>query len=378
MINLSTSFGRHIVEGINSYPLRANWELLAESWGDIGADDLVTGENADGLIVDASNKRLVELLKENGKPTVVIAGSGDNPQWSSVTPDFSQIGVLAAQHFLENGFRRFAFLAVPHNQNSKDMELSFSKTVQEAGASVTVHSTRISWSGNRKNERQKLLEWLTGLEFPCAIFAADDIIARRVLQACRMVGFRIPEQFAVLGVGDYEVVNTLTRPPLSTVIVAARQIGVQAAEVLSKMLTTPNEENIAHIRIPSPSIAARRSTDLFAWDDPIVIQALSWLKTNCADKVGIPDLAEALSFSRRRLEQRFRATVGHGPGEELRRIRLRLAQQLLTETDWSLGPVARASGIQSAERLCALFRERVGMTPNEFRRQTSQNNFYFT
>ena len=69
------------------------------------------------------------------------------------------------------------------------------------------------------------------------------------------------------------------------------------------------------------------------------------------------------------LEQRFRAQVGHGPAEQLRRIRLSKAQQLLRETDWGLGSVARACGLQTAERLCSLFRERLQLTPNEFRQQ---------
>ena len=367
LINLSTSFGRRVLEGVNSHPQRANWELLAESWGDIGLDDLVSGENADGLIVDVSEKGSVQLLRDCRKPTVVVAGSCDSPDWSSVTPDFLQIGRLAAQHFLENGFERLAFLAVSNSPSSKDMENQFRLSIEERGRSIKVHSTRLSWSGRRQQEREKLVEWLKSLQFPCGIFAADDITARRVLQASRMLGYRVPRDVAVLGVGDYEIVNTVTRPPLSTIIVPAHEIGVQAAQSLSQMFTG---ESVTHLRVPSPAVANRRSTDQFAWSDPIVLEALEWLKLNAAEKVRIPELAEAVSFSRRVLEQRFKDTMGHGPAEELRRIRLRLAQQLLRDTDWSLGPVARASGFQSPERLCALFRERLGITPGEFRRRT--------
>ena len=372
LINLSTSYGRRILEGVNSHPIRAEWELLSESWGDIGTEDLLTGEHADGMIVDTTDKRFAEMLLMSCKPTVVVAGEIEDPTWGSVTPDFSQTAHLAAEHFLEKGFAHLAFLGT-YKRTSKELARNFQYIAGVRGASVTLHTTQLSWRGRRQQQRERLSEWLQSLQRPCGVFAADDIPARRVLQACRRLGLRVPQDIAVLGMGDYEIVNTVTRPPLSTVVVPAREIGVRAAECLGQLLQGAEPSPSRHIRIPSPSIAARRSTELTAWNDPLVVASLEWLKENLSKQVRIPDLARALAVSRRLLEQHFHQTIGHGPAEELRRIRVRQAQLLLRETDWSLWEIARACGLQSPERLCTVFRERLAITPGRFRLLASQS-----
>ena len=366
LLNLITSYGRRILEGLSSHPLWADWELLAESWGDVGAEDLLSGEHADGVIVDTTDKRFADVLLGSGIPTVVVAGAVEDPTWGSVTPDFSQAGRLAAQHFLENGFDHLAFLGTCHHA-SRESASSFLERASRQGATVSFHTTRLSWRGHRQQQRERLTEWLMTLPRPCGVFAADDIPARRVLQACRRLGLRVPQDMAVLGMGDYEMVNTVTRPPLSTVVVPAREIGLRAAECLGMLLQGREPIPSRHISIPSPSIAARRSTDLLAWNDPLVVASLDWLKQHVGDRVRMPELARFVSVSRRLLEQHFQQTIGHGPAEALRRIRIRQAQRLLRETDWNLRAVARASGLQSPERLCAVFRERMSITPGRFR-----------
>ena len=237
LINLSTSYGKRILEGVNAHPLRAEWELLAESWGDIGTENLLSGEHADGIIVDSTDIRFHEMLRISRKPTVLVAGPLSDPTWARVTPDFAQAGRLAAEHFLEKGFRKLAFIGTSQVA-SRELRRSFVQAGSLQGIQVSVQATRLCWRGRRQQERDRLSDWLKTLPHP--------------------------------------------------------------------------------------------------------------------------------------LEQRFREVVGHGPAEELRRIRLRKAQLLLRETDWGLGVVASSCGLQSPERLCAVFRERVGMTPGQFRGMVGQ------
>ena len=364
LVNLATSYGRRILEGVHSHPCRAGWELLAESWGDIGMSDLLSGEPADGLIVDGIDSQIQQLLERNPKPVVDISGETGVAGPSRVHADFSQIGRIAAEHFQERGFTRLGFLGLYRSRSSREIGNAFAAACSPFAAHLHRHNTSLNWSGQRFKQRASLMAWLSSLPRPCAVFAADDITARRLLQCCRSLGLQVPQQIAVLGVGDYEMVHTVSDPSLSTVIVPAREIGFRAADSLHQLLQTGTA---VHLKSPSPSIAARRSTDSLAWEDPIIVEALEWLQEHAAEKVRIPDVATDLSLSRRSLEQRFQAPLGHGPAEELRRIRLRRAQQLLRETDWGLGPVARAVGLVTPERLCTLFRKQMNLTPGEYR-----------
>ena len=51
------------------------------------------------------------------------------------------------------------------------------------------------------------------------------------------------------------------------------------------------------------------------------------------------------------------------------RIRLRKAQQLLTDTDWKLAKIARAVGVAHVEHFCAMFKGKLGLAPGAYRRQ---------
>lgn len=354
LLNLSTSYGRQVLEGIHRHPARSGWELLNEGWGDFGLED----EPMDGYIAELTESRQAEQLR--GRPLVDISGSLSSG-WVSVTPDYAQAGQLAAEHLLERGLSRFAFLGLRNSLTSAQLEASFCEPLTSP---ASVHHCALNWRGRRQNQRSRLLQWLVRLPAGTGLFAADDLAARRVLQICRRLGRRVPDQLAVLGMGDYDLVNRITRPSLSTVAVPAREVGYRAAELLAAILAgqRPSSE-----RIPCQGVLARGSTDLAGCPDELVKAALSYLERHYREPLTVSELAVQLSVSKRLLEQRFAAALGFGPGEAVRRLRISRAQQLLRETDWTLKTVARAVGLQSAEHLCALFRQRLGMTPGRFR-----------
>lgn len=225
--------------------------------------------------------------------------------------------------------------------------------------------TPLDWSGQQKSAGRGLTEWLASLPRPCGVVAADDVAARRLLQACRKLNLRVPQEIAVVGVGDYEMVTIVSDPTLSSVVIPARRIGYLAADCLECMLQGGQAR---HLKLPAPSLAARRSTDLLAFEDELLREALAWMHQHLTDSVRMPQLAEHLSVSRRLLEHHFQQSLGHGPAEQLRRLRLTRAEQLLRETDLGLASVAKMAGLGTAERLCVLFRRHMDLTPGEYRR----------
>ena len=361
MVDLSTSFGRNVLEGVHSHPARQNWALLAESWGDVSWEDL---DQVDGILADHEEPELTKLLRVCRRPLVDLSGTLDQPGCSHVGADYLQVGRVAAEHLKDRGFLNLGFLGIRRWAASEQIAVGFLQSAAEFAQEIHRHKTARRWSGQSSRHPEELTEWVAGLPSPCGVLAADDIAARRILQACRRLGRQVPEQIAVLGVGDYEMVTVISDPTVSSVIVPAREIGFQAADCLESLF---QEEPPRRLRIPTSSIAARRSTDSLAWADPLIRSALEYLNAHAGESLRVPALAEHLSVSRRLLEQRFRATLGHGPAEQLRRIRLRRAKELLRETDLGLGPIAKMAGLGTAERLCVLFRQYTEQTPGGYR-----------
>jgi len=75
------------------------------------------------------------------------------------------------------------------------------------------------------------------------------------------------------------------------------------------------------------------------------------------------------ALSRRSLELKFRACLGHPPAVELRRIRIERAKRMLSETDLPVLKVALLSGFNSRQVFSTLFHEETGITPVDYRNE---------
>jgi LacI family transcriptional regulator len=81
----------------------------------------------------------------------------------------------------------------------------------------------------------------------------------------------------------------------------------------------------------------------------------------------VEDVVRQSGKSRRTLENRFTRAVGRSLHEEINRLRIERAKQLLTDTDWTIERVAEACGFAASKRLYEAFMREEGTTPNSFR-----------
>jgi AraC-like DNA-binding protein len=109
--------------------------------------------------------------------------------------------------------------------------------------------------------------------------------------------------------------------------------------------------------------------DVFTVKDRIVAEAMRLIWEQSHRPMTIDGLSRQLPITRRSLERRFRAAVGHGIHEEIVRCRIERAKRLLASTDLSLKEVSSASGFSNADSLGRAFRSAEGVTPVEYRRQ---------
>src|SRR5437660_984008 len=92
----------------------------------------------------------------------------------------------------------------------------------------------IDWQERNLSEAP-LADWLHGLPKPVGVLACNDVRGQQVLNACRRAGLAVPDEVAVLGVDNNELVCNLADPPLSSVDANCERIGYEAAALLDRL-----------------------------------------------------------------------------------------------------------------------------------------------
>jgi LacI family transcriptional regulator len=172
-------------------------------------------------------------------------------------------------------------------------------------------------------------------------------------------------------VDNYETICELTVPPLSSVEQNSRRIAGEAVALLEQMLRgrPPPAEPIV---VMPCKVVARRSTDVLAVADHNLRQAIRCIRENATSAIGVSEVARAAGLSRRELERRFIAALGHSPGREIATVQIQAVKSLLTETDWPLYRIAEKTGFAHPEYLNVAFKRHTGLTPRGYRLQLSR------
>jgi LacI family transcriptional regulator len=196
--------------------------------------------------------------------------------------------------------------------------------------------------------------------------ATNDDHGQQLLDACRAIGIRVPDQVAVVGVNNDEFLCNLSHPPLSSIEVNMHAVGYQAAAILDRLMSgQPVADRL--IRCLPRRVVSRASSDIHMFGDPDFDAALAFIRRNACERITVADVVGHLNISRRVVERRFQAFLGRSPNDEIVRVRLERAKQLLTETDLSIAEVSHQIGFASASYLCQVFRRQLGVSPAEFR-----------
>ena len=193
-------------------------------------------------------------------------------------------------------------------------------------------------------------------------------MGRDLLEACRVANLSVPYEVAVLG-GDFdELLCDAASPPLSGIVVPSEQIGHDAAQMLDRMMHRgkPPKEPVL---VPPTGIVEKRSTDTLAIEDADVAQVLAFIRNRACQGIQVNDILRAVPLSRRSIERRFAEVLGRTPSEEIRRIRMAKAKNLLAETSMSMQAIADACGYGTYNYLTRVFTKENRMTPREFRKQ---------
>ena len=219
-------------------------------------------------------------------------------------------------------------------------------------------------------EQKRLARWLSRLPKPVGLLAANDQRGRHVLEAARLAGVRVPDELAVIGVDNDEVLCEMSTPSLSSVDLDARRVGFEGAAALDRLMRGKPAPK-RPVVIEPLGVIARRSTDVLAIEDDLVVAALRFIRAHNQKPIRVKDVLDTVSVSRKTLEIKFLRFLGRTPYSEIQRVRLLNVVDLLTRTDWPLKKISAATGFACVQHLHSAFRRLAGMTPTKYRARNS-------
>jgi LacI family transcriptional regulator len=321
--------------------------------------------DGDGVLARVENQRIVRALSKLRVPVVDVSSHIHLPSVPVVTTDDAEVARLAFTHFCDRGFRHFAYCGVDRYIWSADRGRIFDRLVRGAGLECEHFTASRRFELHSDAETDAIAKWLRRLAFPVAVFACYDARGQQVLDACRRAGLAVPDEVAVLGVDNDELLCELTPPPLSSIILNAPLAGWEAAALLDRMMRGGAVP--ASIRsIPPPGLVVRRSTETYAVEDPQISRVLHFIRENATRGLTVNEILRRHPMSRRTLEQRVRELLGRSPHEEIMRLKIARAKELLLTSDLSLDEIAERSGFKDAQYLSVAFKREASLSPRKF------------
>jgi LacI family transcriptional regulator len=368
LVETSNAFSREVLHGVRDWMrAHASWAIHLSEQGRGGQPpSWLRDWRGDGIIARIENQVIAKAVRASGVPVVNVSASGLAPELPAVISDSAAIAQMAASHLMECGLRSFGYCGDARFAWSRRHGEHFASTVRAAGHRCLIFPTTRADFTDRKREQAKLAQWLATLPQPAGVMTCYDIRGQQVLDACRVLGLRVPEQVAVIGQHNDELLCELCDPPLSSVIPNARRVGLEAARILDRLM---RGQRVAAriVEIPPVGVALRASTDLVAVADPRLTAAIRFIRGHKFDQMTVADIARAAGMSRTLLERSFRALVGTPVWEHVLGLRLQAAEQLLTQSALPIAEIAERTGFGTPEHFSATCRRLRGQSPRQLR-----------
>jgi LacI family transcriptional regulator len=370
LLETSNAYSRGLLRGIRKYIQEgSNWEIHFTEQGR-GSEPPPWFRNwrGDGIIARIENSSIEEAVLATGRPVVNVSSAVLQHQVPSVVSDSLTVCQTAAEHLFERGFCNFGYCGDARFDWSFRHEINFGEVIRRLGFNCNSFDSEPGDAEDWDKEQAKLAEWLLRLPKPVGIFACYDIRGQQVLDVCRQLGLRVPDEVAVVGHHNDELLCELCDPPLSSIIPNNHRAGYEAAALLDRLLRGESVSAEA-VSIPPVGVFARRSTDVVAIADPPMADAIRYIRDHACEGIGVDDVLAVTRTSRTVLERRFQKYLGRSPYEEILRLRVERVKQLLTTTDLPMAQIASQVGFSGVEYLSAMFKKKTGVSPRTFRRQ---------
>jgi len=329
------------------------------------ATKLVRAWNPDGCIVYAAQPNgLWGNFGAWRKPVVTMNAPRPARGIPSVAHDSRTIGILAARELLTLELDNFAYFSDTVRMPWTESRLaSFADEMKRRGLQVM------------RYERGSVGDWLASLPKPCGLFAANDLMAERIVSEAASRGIAIPGDIAIIGCDDDPRICEHAETTISSIRPDFPSCARLAVEALSCAMD--GHRRIVNRIYGDIGITRRASTrQLPDGQPPQIAKALEYIRLNAISGLKAANVLGMLGGSRRSAEGRFRKATGHSILEEIQSVRMAEVERLLANPSVKIGSIASRTGYVSENFLARLFKRKHGMTMRQYRNRHGLENLF--
>jgi LacI family transcriptional regulator len=384
LVESFNAYGRGLCRGIANYTAgKSAWSLI---WFEIyqGLKDVsatikyMRNNRVDGILLRGPISTVRDIWSL-GIPTIDLFNDSDNQV--TVNVDDSALADMAIEYFMNSGFLNFAFCGFTGVPFSDSRQRCFVENLHRRNYQASIYKPQ------KKEQRQEdvlkkiqagfqethsLIRWLRLLPKPVCILACNDARALQLLIACELGTINVPEEVAVLGVDNDELVAEISRPTLSSIEQDTNQIALKACDALERLM-----QGLAvarpRYRIAPLRVVERNSTNVIGARDTIVSEAHRIIRQEACNGLTVKDLVAKVGISRTNLEVRFRRALGRTIHGEIARLRVNRICQLLRTTDYTLEEISSRVGYLDVSHMGRSFKNANGMAPGQYRKYQQKN-----
>jgi len=359
---------------IGQYARTAGWHLETRHF----FDEIVPRHwDGDGLIVSYPQRAdLLAFIRRQAprQPTVLVGRNQPGIVAGQVMEDNREAGQLAARHFIERGHTQFAWITAYSGLVASDRYDGFCSALAASGFKChrLEYQRERAASGDWRHRQAWLARQLRMLPRPLACYVLDDQLASEAIEVCLANGWRVPEDFAVMGTGNIEISCECSHVPISSVDLGEEEIAFKAATLLDRLMRG-RKPPARPIVIAPRGIVIRSSTDFLAVASPLLRRAVDFIGANLRHPFSLEQVAEAVGVSRRTLYSLFRRHHSRSPAEFVVHARLDRARQLLAASPHqTIANLAAQSGVGSPRTLTRLFLRHEGVNARTWKKTVRQ------
>lgn len=324
-----------------------------------------------GIIVRMTEWEKLQKLRRR-LPRVPIVSTLQSPPAlvnTCVTCDFGEPIRLACDHLRSQGVKAFGLYCGGTVYALSNRLAAFRDAVDNGFELVNPPEDENfkSWSSEFPHRWEQVVRrWLKSLPKSAGVISTVLGGARFLLEQCRHVGLRVPQDVQIIGVDD-AAGSLACDPHLTSLNLPMARIGELAMETMLSHLR--GDKPPSNLWVTGATLAPRASTGLAHVGGHAVATSLRLMKEQKSQRLTATRMAQLAGVSRATLYNQFSAETGQTPARYHRQQRLDEARRMLRESNATVAAIAKACGFSSPSSFMRCFRNETGETPTEYRKK---------
>jgi LacI family transcriptional regulator len=267
VLDIANPFFTDVARGVEETANAAGLAVILCNTDDLPAKeaahlDVLAEQRVQGVLITptAQLSPALDALRSRGVPVVLLDRRATAPDQCAVAVDDVLGGRLAADHLLERGHRRIAFVGGPAelpqvHERHEGVRLAVREACGSDDALTVLSQEKLTVAGGREAGEQII--GMHAARRPTAAICANDLVALGMLQEMVRHGVRVPDDFAIVGYDDIDFAAAAA-VPLSSVRKPRQDLGRRAAELL--LDEARNEDHRHEQLLFEPQLVVRESS----------------------------------------------------------------------------------------------------------------------